>query len=465
MRVMSRAWLWVLAASVVISVAPGRMALTDPDEARYAEASREMLREGDLVVPRFNDEPRLNKPPLIHWMQAASFLALDESETAARLPSLLAALAILALTARCGNRRLGPDAGGPAAAALAVTLLFFACARLAITDMLLALWITLALMSWHEAVSATDGAVRRRRSWIAAAAIGLAVMTKGPVGPALAGAIILATAACTGARRMITLRGAGLAMAWVALVAGPWMACLAARIGMAGIVDLLRREALERSTWGLDHPRPLYYFLATWWATFFPWSLAAPFILFRTLRPPRTRDPVSIFLLCWLLGTLVFFSLLTDKNDAYLLPAAPALALLAARWLPRRLNLGISSVMAMLLIAAVLIASAPLSRDRSLKELALSANLRSDGDRILISYRLYRPSLVFYANHPARWVASGAELRRMMSAIPESAAVTIVMTEARLENLRLDTGLDLGRFRIAGTQEGYVALSRSSLRP
>src|SRR5574342_754431 len=121
----SASWPWLLAAALLLSFLPGRMALLDPDEGRYAAAAREMAATGDLIVPRFNGEPRLNKPPLIYWLQAGSFSILGARETAARMPSLLAALATLGLVVWFGGGRLGAGTGGPAAAALATTLLFF----------------------------------------------------------------------------------------------------------------------------------------------------------------------------------------------------------------------------------------------------------------------------------------------------------------------------------------------------
>src|SRR5262245_44895519 len=94
-----RSWPWVLAAALALLPALGRMPLTDPDEARYAETSREMLRGGDLVVPRFDGAPRLSKPPLIYWAQSGAFSTLGESESSARIPSLLSAIATLILVA------------------------------------------------------------------------------------------------------------------------------------------------------------------------------------------------------------------------------------------------------------------------------------------------------------------------------------------------------------------------------
>jgi 4-amino-4-deoxy-L-arabinose transferase-like glycosyltransferase len=390
---------------------------------------------------------------------------MGETELAARAPSLAAGVGAILLVAWWASRRLGPDAAGPSAAILATTPILFVCARLAITDMLLALWVTAALLLWRESVASSGGA-RRRLSYGAAGAIGLAALAKGPVGPALAGAVALATWLASrprgdgAARGLITWRGTALAAAGVALLAGPWVLLLAGRIGVEGILELLRRETIRRSLFGLDHPRPFHYFLATWWVTFFPWSLAAPFIAWKTLRGARPWDPATVFLLCWLGVALLFFSLPADKNDAYLLPAAPAAALLVARWLPRRISLAGSAAMGVLLIAGLLLGAAPLSRDRSLKELAspLAPSLRPETE--LIAYRLYRPSLVFYADHRARWVASGAELRRLLPAIPTATPVVMVMTEERLERLRADPRVSLEGYRVAGRQPGYVTLSR-----
>ena len=448
---------------VTILFLPGRMALTDPDEARYAQASREMLRGGDLIVPRFNGEPRLSKPALIHWLQAPPLALLGDTETAARLPSLMAASALLLLTAWWAERRLGAGTGGPAAMALATCLVFFVCARLAITDMLLALFVTAALMAWHEATS-PDAAHPRALSWSGAAAIGVAALAKGPVGPALAGAIILLVSLAarftrTAPRRHITARGTALAAAAMGLLCGPWLAALAARIGPDQVLEVARRETMERTLFGLDHPRPFYYFLAAFWLVFLPWSLALPFAMARARRAASPPEPVTVLLCCWLGGTVLFFSLSADKNDAWLLPAAPAVALLSARWLPRRFTLIVSAAAGAMLIAAVLFASGSLSRERSLQELALAMKPRPVADELLIGFKIYRPSLVFYADHTVRWVTSGKELRGLLRDRDADRPVTIVMESGRWDRLNDDTrGLLLARCRLTRPQVGYVAL-------
>ena len=67
------------------------MPLIDRDEPRFAEASREMIERGDYIVPHFNNQVRLDKPPLTYWAQTASYFLFGQNDFAARFPSALAA--------------------------------------------------------------------------------------------------------------------------------------------------------------------------------------------------------------------------------------------------------------------------------------------------------------------------------------------------------------------------------------
>src|SRR5213076_1903553 len=80
--------------------------LIDRDEPRFAEASREMIQRTDYVVPYFNNQLRLDKPPLAYWAQVASYRIFGESDFSARLPSAIAA-ALTALVILVWGRRIG----------------------------------------------------------------------------------------------------------------------------------------------------------------------------------------------------------------------------------------------------------------------------------------------------------------------------------------------------------------------
>jgi len=455
---------WILLAATLLCLWPGRMALLDPDEARFAATAREMAAGGDRLVPHFDGEPRINKPPLLTWMQAAAFRVVGDGEVPARLPSLIAAVAMLLMVAGWARRHLDAGSAGPAAVALATTPIFFGCARLGTIDMLLALWVTGSVLLWHEAVEASRPAARRAAAAGAALCAGMAVLSKGPVGAALPAAIIGATALATRRRGLVTVRGIGIALAGMALTAGPWLAALASRIGMPALIALAQRELLTRTVSGLDHPRPLYHYALTFWPLFLPWSIAVPFLAVRAARARREGRVAAILPAAWLVTALVFFSLPADKNDAYLLPAAPALALLVAAHGRPRIVGWVAAATALSLVAAVWFASPVLSRDRSLRRLVQDAGLDRPGPATLIGYRCFAPSLVYYSGRRVVWARRGPELLALLDALPAGSEAVVVMTDRRYAAIREGRALPGLAGRLSpigrqGGQEGYVALA------
>src|SRR6266446_8140738 len=130
--------------------------LIDRDEPRFAEASREMIERGDYIVPHFNNQLRLDKPPLAYWAQVASYRVFGESDFAARFPSAVAA-ALTALTIFAWGSRLpspqrvsvseardnGAQVGWWAAIIFTLSLQTFLHAKAAVADMWLVLFMTL----------------------------------------------------------------------------------------------------------------------------------------------------------------------------------------------------------------------------------------------------------------------------------------------------------------------------------
>ena len=116
----------------------GRQAITDADEAYYAEAAREMVASGDWLTPHFNFVDRWQKPVLYYWAAAATFVAAGTSEWGARGFSAMSGLALVLLTYRIGRRLLTRDAAWIGAAITATCYGYFAMARLALPDLPLA---------------------------------------------------------------------------------------------------------------------------------------------------------------------------------------------------------------------------------------------------------------------------------------------------------------------------------------
>src|SRR5213083_3095746 len=126
--------------------------LIDRDEPRFAEASREMIQRADYVVPYFNNQLRLDKPPLAYWAQVASYRIFGENDFSARFPSAIAA-ALIALVIFAWSRRNGAaSVGWWAAIIFTLSLQTFVHAKAAVADMWLVLFMTLAHWSGYELI-------------------------------------------------------------------------------------------------------------------------------------------------------------------------------------------------------------------------------------------------------------------------------------------------------------------------
>jgi len=126
--------------------------LIDRDEPRFAEASREMIERADYVVPYFNNQLRLDKPPLAYWAQAVSYRIFGENDFAARFPSVVAAALTALLIFAWGVRIGGEKVGWWAAIIFALSLQTFVHAKAAVADMWLVLFVTIAHWSGFELI-------------------------------------------------------------------------------------------------------------------------------------------------------------------------------------------------------------------------------------------------------------------------------------------------------------------------
>lgn len=164
--------------------------LLDPDEPRYAGAGRAMASGGSLLVPEFNGEARINKPPLFYWLVALSDkLAGGATETSSRAPSIVLGLIMLWGTIWLGRKTFGPMTGLLAGLVLAATPLFMALSRCCITDMTLSTFMagTLAVLM----LGMTGLMPLKKSGWIATLLFGLAVLTKATAAFAVLLAVVI----------------------------------------------------------------------------------------------------------------------------------------------------------------------------------------------------------------------------------------------------------------------------------
>jgi 4-amino-4-deoxy-L-arabinose transferase-like glycosyltransferase len=322
-----RALLVVLALALFLP-GIGSRDLWNPDEPRYAEVAREMREDGRWLVPHLNGRLYSEKPPLHFWSIAvASYTTGGVGEVAARLPAVLAATATLLLlygiAARLFDRRV----------AWWSALVFVSSAkvlwqgRIGQIDMTLVALVTLAMWCFVRALTEERPAFYRGFF----VATGLATLAKGPVGllpPLLA---IVAWTLVSGRRDVLRAMRVPTGLAIWAAVVLAWLVPAVLVTGREYLEILVLRQNVTRYADPWHHFQPWYYYLKVLPADFFPWSFFLPGAVWigwkRIFGDARRGVQLA---LCWIVVTVVFFSLSPAKRTVYVLTMYPALALLVA---------------------------------------------------------------------------------------------------------------------------------------
>ncbi len=318
-----------------------RVPVTDIDEARFAQATRQMIEDDDYVRIRIQDAERNRKPVGIYWLQAASVNVLrpltDRLNTIwpYRVPSMLGLMLASLATFWAGTVLLGSRAGFVGAAIFSVGMLAGAEGMLAKTDSVMTGFTTLALAALAQLRMGTSRP--RLVSLVFWAAIGCGIMIKGPVTPLVAtltlGALVLWERRAAWAKPLAFWPGPLLALA----ITLPWLIAIGIVTEGRFYADLLVRELGPKLVAGGDHRHgglPGYYLLLLP-LLIFPATYALPAaarLAWSTVRAPRndeTSAPLR-FLIAWAAPIFLFFELMPTKLVHYTLPAYPAIALMCA---------------------------------------------------------------------------------------------------------------------------------------
>jgi 4-amino-4-deoxy-L-arabinose transferase-like glycosyltransferase len=304
----------------------GTVPLLGPDEPRYTRVAVEMHRAGDWVTPTLQGEPWLEKTPLFYWLAGVGFTALGETETAARLPAVLATLLLVAMTVLVGTRLHGPTVGLHSGFVAGTSLLIFAYGRAASMDMLLAATVTASIGLTGLRMLGHAG---RWAIPAAAALAGLATLAKGPLGLLLPGLVLGTYVLWTREWRWLRELASPASIAAFVLVAAPWYTAILLDQGRHFLDVFILGHNIQRFTSTVhNHPGPFWYYLPVLLAGLFPWSGLVIPSLFR-LHPRASHS--DLFVLLWLGLPLAFFSLAGSKLPGYILPCVPPLAILMGR--------------------------------------------------------------------------------------------------------------------------------------
>jgi 4-amino-4-deoxy-L-arabinose transferase-like glycosyltransferase len=323
----------LLLALLTFFAALGRGAITDSDEAFYAEAAREMVASGDWITPYYNYETRFQKPILYYWLTAATYLVFGATEVAARLWAAIAGLGLVLVTAAAGRRWYDESTGLLAGAIVATNVGYFSIGRMALPDLPLTFCITLAIWA---ALVATLEAERSPRKFvlIAAVALGLGALMKGPVGLIVPALVIVPVLLVERRSIALTLSDIALGVLVLLAIAVPWYVVMWFRHGNEYLHGFFVGDNLERfATDRYNDPRPWWFYLPIVAGGLLPWSpLALTWLrpVTQFLRRRRDLGTIDLRLLMWAILPLAFYSLSVGKQPRYILPVLPPLALLLA---------------------------------------------------------------------------------------------------------------------------------------
>lgn len=324
--------LWALLVFAAIAFQLGSRALFEPDEGRNAEVMREMSVSGDYFVPRLNSLLFLDKPFLYFASGGLAITALGATELAARLPGALCTLALACGLGALARRWWGGRAGALAGIAAAAAPLPILYAQIVIFDAMLTLWICAAIAALYLAVerepASADGRPADFRFWspLAWAAMGLGVLTKGPVALLVPLAAVLPWALWRRRARRLFERGAPLVL--VAMIV-PWV-WIVSRADPYFLHYALVTETWSRLTSNeLKRDAPVWFYLPVALLGALPWSVAPLAAWRRVADAWRAREARFRFLVLWFVVPYVLFSLMHSKRVHYILPLVPALVLLS----------------------------------------------------------------------------------------------------------------------------------------
>jgi 4-amino-4-deoxy-L-arabinose transferase-like glycosyltransferase len=314
----------------------------DRDEARFAQATKQMVESGDYVDIRFQHEVRYKKPVGIYWLQAAivrgaEALGVEDARTRIwlyRIPSLVGAIGAVLATYWAALAFLSRRGAVLAALMMASCVLLALERLLAKTDAMLLFTIVaamgaLARVYLPAARDALDDAARWKLAAVFWTAMAAGVLLKGPVNLMVVGLAVLTLVVTDRSARWLLALKPLAGIAWFAVLVLPWFVAILWKAGDEFFAASVGQDLFGKLAQGQEsHGAPPGYYLLLFWLTFWPGAALA------ALATPAVyasrREPEIKFLLAWLVPSWIVFELVVTKLPHYVLPLYPAIAILIA---------------------------------------------------------------------------------------------------------------------------------------
>ena len=309
----------------------GSLPLLQPDEGRNAEVAREMKDSGAWLSPSYNGIAYLDKPAFYFKAVALSLAAFGDNETAARLPSAVFGLALLALVYGFCRRVHGPRCAIMAVIVIATMPMYLVNSRTVIFDIALALFVSAAIFAGYRAEEC-EGKSRRNWYLLGALAAGLATLVKGPVGFLIPGLVLFVFYRVEGRRGVWKRFFAPLNLLVFFGVTLPWFIGLSLQHPDFPYYGLIEESFHRFTTTTFHRSQPFYFYALIVAALFLPWSFILPEAGVAAWKNRKFMTSADRLCLVWAVVVVIFFSLSKSKLPGYILTATVACGILVARF-------------------------------------------------------------------------------------------------------------------------------------
>jgi len=313
-------------AGLFFFYALGSYSLKEPDEGRYAEIPREMVEQGDYIVPHLNYVRYFEKPPLLYWGTAFSYKLFGANEWSFRLPNAMMAMLCVIILYLFAQIWFDSRTAFLSSLILMSSFGFFAMAHIVTIDMLFAVLLCAALLCFYEYYRRQ----KRLFLYLFYLSLALATLAKGPVSLILMGATILlflgTERKLSFIKQLLNVR----ALLLFALVTIPWFLIISLKEKEFFHFFFIDQHLLRFLTTKHKRSGPLYYFIPVILGGMFPWCIFLPRAIMDLWR---TRTLRLFFI--WSMVVFVFFSISGSKLPPYILPVFPALSLILGYFFSR----------------------------------------------------------------------------------------------------------------------------------
>lgn len=311
----------VLFALCAVAVFP-LMLLRDAtvsNELRYLSIVDEALRDGHLFAFYNHGVAYADKPPLFFWLMMAGRLVFGcHSMLYLTLLSLIPAFVTVAVLDRWCAPAMKPELRTASAAALLSTFYYAGSAVVVRMDMLMTMFITLALYTFYRMY---EGDRRLSLRIAFPVYVFLAIFSKGAVG-------LLVPLLCVPVFLLVTrqIKTLGRYFGWLtwgilALLCGAWFFMAWREGGSEYLHNLLFHQTVDRAVNAFYHKAPVYFYALHYWYILFPWCILAAGAVIISLIRRQPFDGRARFMAVSAAVIFVMLSCFSSKLDIYLLPA------------------------------------------------------------------------------------------------------------------------------------------------